>query len=177
MGRKLHIGGKIKSEGWEVLNIIPGPHVDHVMNANNLSKFADNTFSEIYASHVLEHFDYKGELKNTLREWNRVLEPGGKIFISVPDLDALAKLLLLKKELTLEERFMVMRVIFGGHKNKYDYHLVGLNEEFLSDVLIHSGFVNTKRVKFFGLFEDTSSNVFNGVPLSLNMIAEKPSDI
>jgi predicted SAM-dependent methyltransferase len=68
MGRKLHIGGKIKSAGWEVLNVIPGPHVDHVMNANNLSKFADNTFSEIYASHVLEHFDYKGELKNTLIE-------------------------------------------------------------------------------------------------------------
>ena len=177
MGRKLHIGGKIKVPGWEVLNVVPGPHVDHVFNANNLSKFLDNSFTEIYASHVLEHFDYNGELKDTLIEWHRVLEPEGKIFISVPDLDALAELILAKNELTVEERFQAMRAIFGGHVDKYDYHLVGLNEEFLTNVLIASGFVNIKRVKFFGLFDDTSSNIFKGVPISLNMIAEKPSDI
>ncbi|MFC1845227.1 methyltransferase domain-containing protein [Thermodesulfobacteriota bacterium] len=174
MGRKLHIGGKIKSKGWEILNAVPGPDVDHVCNANNLSKFSDNTFSEIYASHVLEHFDYKGELKDTLKEWNRVLEAGGKIYISVPDLDVLAKLLLAKNELSVDERFEVMRVIFGGHVDKYDYHLVGLNEEFLTNILINSGFVHIQRVRFLDMFDDTSSNVFNGVPISLNMIAEKP---
>ncbi len=175
--KRLHIGGKVTSDGWEVLNVVPGPHVNHVFNANNLSKFHDNSFTEIYASHVLEHFDYNGELKNTLIEWHRVLEPGGKIFISVPDLDALAELILAKNELSVNERFEVMRVIFGGHVDKYDYHLVGLNEEFLTNVLITSGFVKIKRVKFFGLFDDTSSNIFKGVPISLNMIAEKPADI
>ena len=143
------------------------------MNANNLSIFSDNTFSEIYASHVLEHFDYKGELKSTLLEWNRVLVPEGKVYISVPDLDALAGLLLSKDDLTFEERFMVMRVIFGGHTNEYDYHFVGLNEEFLTDLLINTGFVNLKRVRFLDMFKDTSSNVFNEVPISLNMIAKK----
>ena len=173
MDRKLHIGGKIKTDGWEVLNIAPGLHVDHVINANNLSKFADNTFSEIYASHVLEHFDYKNELKATLIEWNRVLKPSGKVFISVPDMDVLARLFVLKDKLTVEERFQVMRMMFGGHVNKYDYHLVGLNEEFLTNILIHSGFVNIKKVENFGLFEDTSSLIIKGVPISLNMIAEK----
>jgi len=177
MGRKLHIGGEEKADGWEILNVVPGPNVDHVCDANNLSEFADNTFSEIYASHVLEHFDYYRKLQDTLIEWHRVLEPGGKILLSVPDLDVLAELFLLKNELTVDERFSVMRMIFGGHTDKYDFHVVGLNEEFLTFFLVNAGYVNIERTKDFGLFHDTSATVFNGVLISLNMIAEKLSDI
>ncbi len=173
MHRRLHIGGEVKSDGWEVLNVIPGPYVDHVCNASNLSQFADNTFTEIYASHVIEHFDYNDELPDTLKEWKRVLEPGGRVFISVPDLDVLAELFLSKNKLTFDERFFVMRMIFGGHADEYDYHVVGLNEEFLTRILRNSGYVNMKRVENFGLFDDSSSMIFKGVPISLNVIAEK----
>jgi len=173
MQRKLHIGGKVASDGWEVLDALPAPHVDHVCNANDLSQFAENTFAEIYASHIVEHLDYQGELHATLTEWNRVLEPGGIIFISVPDLDILAKLFLLKNVLSVQERFRVMRMIFGGHLDKYDYHVVGLNEEFLANYLHHSGYVKMQRVKEFGLFNDSSSEKVKGTPISLNMIAEK----
>lgn len=173
MARKLHIGGKTKSDGWEVLNANPAPYVDHVCNANDLSQFADNTFTEIYASHVVEHLDYNGELQNTLKEWNRVLMPGGKIYVSVPDLDVLAGLFLEKNQLTADERFFVMRMIFGGHIDQYDYHVVGLNEEFLAFFLNESGYVNIRRVPEFGLFQDTSSMLFKGVAISLNIVAEK----
>lgn len=173
MHRRLHIGGKVRLDGWEVLNALPGPNVDHVCNANNLSQFEDNTFSEIYASHIVEHLDYMGELTNTLTEWNRVLIPGGRIYISVPDLDILAELFLSGNKLTVAERFFVMRMMFGGHVNKYDYHVVGLNNEFLTNFLHDSGYVNIKKVKNFGLFEDASSMVFKGVQISLNVIAEK----
>ena len=27
--RRLHVGGKVRKEGWEVLNALPGPSVDH----------------------------------------------------------------------------------------------------------------------------------------------------
>jgi predicted SAM-dependent methyltransferase len=173
MTRRLHIGGQVKSEGWEVLNALPAPYVDHVCNANNLSQFANCTFNKIYASHVVEHLDYAGELAATLKEWNRVLEPGGRIYISVPDLDTLAGLVLAKDKLTVSERFFVMRMIFGGHIDKYDYHVVGLNQDFLTEFLTTAGFVNIKRVTDFGLFSDTSSMVFKGVAISLNLIAEK----
>jgi predicted SAM-dependent methyltransferase len=175
MTRRLHIGGQCKSEGWEVLNANPASYVDHIGNANDLSQFADNTFIEIYASHVVEHLDYTGELIGSLREWQRVLMPSGKVFISVPDLDVLAKLILEKDKLTVNERFAVMRMMFGGHIDQYDYHVVGLNEEFLTDVLNAAGYVNIKKVAEFGLFNDTSSMLFKGVAISLNMIAEKPS--
>ena len=62
--RKLHIGGKEKKEGWEIFNIFPDKDVDHVGNANDLSRFEDNSFSNIYASHILEHFDYNKEIVN-----------------------------------------------------------------------------------------------------------------
>jgi len=114
MPRKLHIGGQKQADGWEVLNMVQAPYVDHVCNASDLSLFPDNTFGEIYASHILEHFDYKGELKAALDEWLRVLEPGGKIYISVPDLDILARLILHKDQLTIMDRFQVMQMIFGA---------------------------------------------------------------
>lgn len=173
--RKLHIGGQVRSEGWEVLNALPAPYVDHVCNANDLSQFANETFGEIYASHVVEHLDYTGELVATLKEWHRVLTPGGRLYVSVPDLDTLAQLILAKDRLTVNERFFVMRMVFGGHIDRYDYHMVGLNEDFLTEFLTAAGFMNLRRVVEFGLFTDTSSMRFKDVPISLNMIAEKPA--
>jgi predicted SAM-dependent methyltransferase len=174
MTRKLHIGGTARTEGWEVLNAIAAPYVDHVCNANDLSKFQSNVFAHVYASHVVEHLDYRDELMNTLTEWLRVLTPGGSVSISVPDLDVLSRLFLQKEQLTIEDRFMVMRMMFGGHVDKYDYHAVGLNEEFLGTFLRHAGYVNIRRVQGFGLFDDTSSMLFKGVAISLNMTAQKP---
>lgn len=174
MGRKLHIGGMIRADGWEVLNAIPGPNVDHLGNANDLSNFSDGVFSEIYASHIVEHLDYKSELQETLNEWNRVLTAGGKLYVSVPDLEILARMFLAKDQLTGPERFHVMRMMFGGHEDEYDYHVVGLDLEFLRNYLHYANFIKIQRVDDFGLFDDTSSMKYKGVPISLNMICEKP---
>jgi predicted SAM-dependent methyltransferase len=67
-----------------------------------------------------------------------------------------------------------MRMIFGGHVDKYDYHVIGLNEDFLAAFLRESGFVNIRKVPELCLFHDTSAMLFKGVAISLNMIAEKP---
>jgi predicted SAM-dependent methyltransferase len=175
MMRKLHIGGQVRTEGWEVLDANPGPSVDHVGNAADLGRFDDATFDQLYASHVLEHFDYLNELVNVLKEWMRVLKPGGLLHVSVPDLDVLAKLFVDREALTMKDRFAVMRMIFGGHVDKHDYHLVGLNQEFLADVLRIAGFTELRRVNTFGLFQDTSTMVFKDVLISVNIICEKPS--
>lgn len=174
MTRKLHIGGKVRTEGWEVLDALPGPHVNHVCNANDLSIFPDNTFAEIYASHVVEHLDYKDELSATLIEWGRVLLPGGKLYVSVPDLDILSGMILDRARLSVEERFFVMRMIFGGHGDQYDYHVTGLNEDFLRVFLRTAGFINITKVDSFGLFDDTSNLVYKDVSISLNLVARMP---
>lgn len=174
MERRLHIGGKEKREGWEILDVNPGPLVDHVGNAVDLSRFADGTFTEVYASHVLEHFDYKDALVAALREWHRVLAPGGTLRLSVPDLDILAHLLLQRHKLDVNARFQVMRMLFGGHVDAHDYHLVGLNQEFLAGFLGAAGFGTVRRVPRHGLFRDTSDMVVAGTPISLNVEALKP---
>src|SRR6185295_18756981 len=169
--RKLHIGGQVRVEGWEVLDANPGPAVDHQGDARDLGRVPDGTFVAVYASHVLEHFGSKDELSAVLREWLRVLAPDGSLYVSVPDLDVLASLLALKGQLSIEERFHVMRMLFGGHVDRYDYHLVCLDADFLGYFLTEAGFVSARRVPGFGLFEDTSSMQFRGVPISLNVIA------
>jgi predicted SAM-dependent methyltransferase len=101
------------------------------------------------------------------------LQPGGRLYVSVPDMDILAALFLDKESHSVEEQFFVMRMIFGGHVDAYDHHKVGLNESFLASFLIHAGFKNICRVGSFGLFDDSSEGQFKGTPISLNVIAEK----
>jgi len=48
--------------------------------------FNDNFADEILAVHVVEHF-YIWEIEDVIREWIRVLKPGGKMVIEVPCLD------------------------------------------------------------------------------------------
>jgi predicted SAM-dependent methyltransferase len=173
MTRKLHIGGKLRCPGWENLNVLPGPAVDHVGDAIDLSRFADASFGEVYASHVLEHFDYNGPLLKALQEWQRVLEPGGTLRLSVPDLDVLAWLFVQRQRFGVNERFQIMRMMFGGHVDAHDVHLVGLNAEFLSGYLQAAGFDGIKRVARHGLFADTSDMAVAGTPISLNLTARK----
>src|SRR3954468_16802710 len=93
-GIKLHIGGQEKREGWSIVDALPGPIVDYVGNCNDLSFLADESCSEVYASHVLEHLAYNGELQKTLKGIHRVLKPGGRLRASVPDLELLCQLFL-----------------------------------------------------------------------------------
>lgn len=175
MERRLHIGGQEARAGWEIFDARPAAHVDHVGDARDLGRFADGTFCEIYASHVLEHFDYAGVLEQVLAEWHRVLAPGGVLRLSVPDLDILAHLLLQRRALDVNQRFQVMRMLFGGHTHEYDYHQVGLNQDFMAAFLDRAGFTNLQRVPRHALFADTSETVVCGTPISLNLNAYKPA--
>ena len=67
-----------------------------------------------------------------------------------------------------------MRMMFGGHTDKYDYLVVGLNEVFLASFLLNTGFINIVKVDHIGVFDDTSNMKYGGVLISLNLIAEKP---
>ena len=161
--------------GWEVLNALPGSAVDHVGNASDLSRFGDGSFAELYASHVLEHLDHKGEMQAALREWLRVLAPGGRLYVSVPDLSELAPMLT-RPGMTMQDRLRVIAMIFGAHDDEYDYHKMGFDVHVLRHFLEEAGFVECERVTEFGLFDDTSKLVFAGVLISLNMIARRPRE-
>ena len=166
---KLHIGGKEVKEGWSLLNAQDGPGVDFVGDIRDLSQFSSASCSMIYGSHILEHIGQQ-DMVETLSGIRRLLKPDGELCISVPDLDTLCRLFI-HPELNYDAKFHVMRMMFGGQVDPWDFHYIGLNYEILSNYLSASGFKACKRVDAFGLFDDTSSFAPYGVPISLNVIA------
>jgi predicted SAM-dependent methyltransferase len=167
---RLHVGGRDVKAGWKILNIQAAPGVDYVGSCVDLSQFADASTDEVYASHVYEHLGYQTELPQALAHVRRVIKPTGRFMFSVPDLQILCKLFL-EPKLEPQHRFHVMRMIFGGQVDPYDFHKVGLTWEIAIDFLARAGFTRAKRVASFGLFQDTSELRFLGVPISLNIEA------
>ena len=171
-GIRLHIGGREKRDGWKILDALPGPDVDFVGSCNDLSFLPDESCSEIYASHVFEHLGYDHELPVALTHVYRVLKPGGRFRVSVPDLEMLCRLFL-HPSLDGDGRWSVMRMMFGGRTSEQDVHQSGLTLEFMLAFLGELGFRDIKRVQAFGLFDDSSTLTFGGVPVSLNIEAWK----
>lgn len=80
---RLEIGaGPAARPGWLTLDYCRG--ADVVWNLNRRLPFPDSCFDVIYSSHVLEHFKPR-QLDQLLSELHRVLKPGGKMLICVPD--------------------------------------------------------------------------------------------
>jgi predicted SAM-dependent methyltransferase len=92
--------------------------------------------------------------------------------ISVPDFETLCRLFL-DPRAELMERFMIMRMAFGGQMDEYDFHYVGLSYDILSRYLLNAGFARVERVKGFGLFDDDSTLEYLGEAISLNVVAYK----
>jgi predicted SAM-dependent methyltransferase len=171
---RLHIGGQEYHQDWKIFDALPREEVDFIGNAKDLSQFANNSIAAIYTSHVLEHFHYllNDELTSTLKEWHRVLEPGGELMLSVPNLQVICSLYV-DPRTPANDRYHLMRMIFGGHLDEYDVHKVGFDQDILGMYLKNAGFRDLQVVSEFGLFNDCSSLLFGGVPISLNMIAKK----
>ena len=108
----------------------------------------------------------------TLKGVQRILKDGGKFYVSVPDMDILCRLFLDPKS-PLKIKFEVMRMMFGGQIDEFDYHYFGWNMPLMEYFLKEAGFKKIERVKSFSLFDDTSEFSFYGVPISLNVIAFK----
>ena len=169
---KLHIGGWEAKEGWKILNIQKRDNVDFVGDISDLSQFKDNSISEVYASHVFEHVKYI-DVKKTLLGIYRILVSGGKFYISVPNMNVLFRQFLEKKNQT-KTKIKIMRMIFGGQIDEYDFHYFGWDFELLSGLLKNVGFEEIEKVDKFSIFtHDTSKEEIDGELISLNLIAKK----
>ena len=62
-----------------------GRQPDVISDLHNLEAFEDETADEIMAIHVIEHF-WRWEVLDGLREWVRVLKPGGHMILECPNL-------------------------------------------------------------------------------------------
>lgn len=84
-GLILHLGaGGHSLEGWVNIDVAPA---DLTLNLNWGLPFEIGSVRVIYAAHVLEHLYYPEEALGFLRECRRVLRPGGRLRVVVPDIE------------------------------------------------------------------------------------------
>jgi predicted SAM-dependent methyltransferase len=89
---KLHLGcGSRYIPGYIHIDVVNYPHIDHVTSIDSLSFIADDSVDLIYNCHVLEHYKRRDVLR-VLKEWWRILKPGGVLRISVPDFSAICQI-------------------------------------------------------------------------------------
>jgi len=133
-GLKLHLGcGEQHFDGYVNIDWRKTSATDLVLDITKLP-YPDNSIEQIESYHVIEHLP-RHNLQPALRDWHRVLNPGGKLIIECPDFDEIAKLYLAGNEKQLDG-------IFGLQRFEGDYHLFGYNKTRLSTILERAGFAN-----------------------------------
>jgi SAM-dependent methyltransferase len=103
MKQVLHVGSgppnpnklhpRFRVGGWREirLDIDPAMQPDIVAGITSMPMVADDSMDAVWSSHNLEHL-YAHEVPLALREFYRVLKPGGHLLLTLPDLQAVAKL-------------------------------------------------------------------------------------
>jgi predicted SAM-dependent methyltransferase len=121
---------------------------DYVLDARDLSIFPDNRFELVYSRQMLEHIAEWDTLP-ALKEWRRVLKPGGKVRISVPDLAQVFYCWLIDKSI---EEHTALNNIYGklyprNHRYERRQHLTGFTFVRLKRLLEEVGFVDVVQLE------------------------------
>lgn len=178
---QLNIGsGGSKMNGYINVDSLLLRNTELISNIKYLRFFIKKeSVSNIYASHVLEHFSEK-EVRNVLRILFELLEDGGTLRISVPDLDKITRiygenLSYFKKRGTPPW----IGPIYGGQSSKYDFHKTGFNLSWMSYLLEETGFTEIREydaVEFCAKHNIADSSLYKkpfGQFISLNVVATK----
>jgi len=125
--------------------------------------FDDNYADEVHAIHVVEHF-YLFEITDVLKEWKRVLKPGGTLVIEVPDMN---KILRWFMQSPVDPR-MTWWALYGdpGYKNPDMVHKWCYTFDMLLSILNGVGFKNIKE----------ESVKFHKPQRDMRIVGEKPKE-
>ena len=96
--------------------------------------FANNQADLIYASHMLEHLSLLAA-PAALKEWHRILKPGGVLRLGVPDFGKLVEIY--RKTGRIDD---IVVGIVGGQMYETDFHQSTYDEAHLRYLLLRTGF-------------------------------------
>lgn len=114
----------------------------HYLNVRRPLRLSANSVEAVFSSHVLEHIAFEDALR-LLREVRRVLQPGGVVRTSVPDLDRIVA------DFVPEEADKTAWMIFEsrGRKDK-NAHRWLYNAHSLTALLREAGFEEVRRCEY-----------------------------
>ena len=123
--------------------------------------YPDACADEVRASHLLEHFPH-GLTEAVVRDWVRVLKPGGVLKIAVPDFAWVAD------RYQAGEPINTVGYVMGGQVDGDDYHKALFDAEYLGDLLREAG------LEDIGRWDDEIEDCHR-LPVSLNLQGRKPA--
>ncbi len=132
--------------GWDVrdgyLNVdfIEEHKPNLLADVLDLPMLPDGHYVEIVAQDVLEHVK-RTDVDAALREWRRLMAPGGEIILRVPDVIGAARVLASTTD--LDKHVALIQCLYGTQAYTGDYHHVGFTELTLKAALHEAGFVVT----------------------------------
>jgi hypothetical protein len=144
-GLRLNIGcGHIQPDGFLNVDSREIPGIDVVAEATNIP-FANGEITEIFSSHLVEHFPANILHRVLLPHWHDLLESGGTLTTTAPDgaamLDAVTK-----GAMSFED---YREVLFGSQDYDGDYHYNLLTPESFCKSLELAGFANIE-IEYLG---------------------------
>jgi ubiquinone/menaquinone biosynthesis C-methylase UbiE len=142
------------------------PEADVKADAGDLP-FPDNSVEEIWASHILEHIP-PPRVQPVLREWLRVLEPGGTLTVATPDLDDACRA-------WLERRSAAQGMIFGMYEGEGQMHYMGWGPLELREELRLAGFEILSVQTYRETAEDNLGGTYWHDMVNLFAIVRKPA--
>ena len=104
--------------------------------------FKDEEFDLIYARDVIEHITWR-KTEALLKELYRILKHGGKIYIQVPDLEAIAKKVILDPNFCYNDLCgwkAISYWVYGGQDYQENTHKAGFTIPTLKKLLESLGF-------------------------------------
>jgi len=123
--------------------------------------FDDGSVEEIRASHVLEHFSH-AEVPQVLADWFRVLTPGGRMRVAVPDFGKIAT----NYVMGVPEN--TAGYVMGGQIDAADFHKTIFDRETLRQALATAGLIALEQ------WTSELPNDCAALPVSLNWGGRKP---
>ncbi len=146
---KIHICSSKKIlKNYDNVDLDENANAKYKIDARNLDLFDDNSVDEIYASHILEHFQ-RYEIFDVLKEWNRILKVGGILRIAVPDFNSCVNVYNKNHNI-----FEVLGLIIGGQNNEYDNHYNIFNFEIIKEFLENTGYTDIQKYDTFKFLPD-----------------------
>ena len=127
----------------DVVEARAGHRPDVICDLHDLAPFEDASADEILSVHVVEHF-WRWEVRDILREWMRVLKPGGRMILECPNLMSACRTFLENPEQFSREDQngqRTMWVFYGdpGWKDPLMIHRWGYTPESLMRLLTEVG--------------------------------------